>query len=194
MLQKISPSPFPRNTPTITLNPTMVGYVILCRYLREIPPQISFRNNRSSVWFTPQKGNLRGVKIPSQAPWSPDIKPTQLDDYTITIASEESYPDFGSDGGNDDWLDEDDITVDAPPCAHSSHYTDTPSQHPYQPNIGHIKLGPPRPSDSCPHTCAVFSQNANGLGGRRDDKLEKLISLMIENSISPYCLQEMWQL
>ena len=82
----------------------------------------------------------------------------------------------------------------ASPCAHSSHHTDTPSQPPSQPDIGHIEPGPPRPSDSCPHTCAVFSQNANGLGGRRDDKLEKLISLMIENSISAYCLQETWQL
>ena len=38
----------------------------------------------------------------------------------------------------------------------------------------------------------VFSQNVNGLGGRRDDKLEKLILLMIENSISAYYLQETW--
>ena len=34
----------------------------------------------------------------------------------------------------------------------------------------------------------------NGLGGQRDDKLEKIISFMIENHISAYCLQETWQL
>ena len=147
-MQKISPAPFPRNTPTATLKPTMVWYVILRRYLQEIPPQISFRNTRFSAWFTPRKGHLRGVKLPSLAPWSPDLKPTHLDDDASTIASEERYPDCGSDDGNADWLDDDDVTADAPPCAHSSYHNKTTSQPPSQSDIGHIKPGPPRPSDS----------------------------------------------
>ena len=164
-MQKISPAPFTRNTLTVTLNPTMFQYVILRRYLREIPPQISFRNTRFSAWFAPRKGHLLEVKLPSLEPWIPDLKPTQLDNDASTIALEESYQDFGSDDGNYDWLDDDDVTADAPPCAHSSHHTETPSQPPSQPDIIYIEPGPPRPSDSCPHTCAVFSQNSNGLGG-----------------------------
>ena len=59
--------------------------------------------------------------------------------------------------------------------------------------VGHIKLGK-RPSDTCPYTCTVFNQNVNGLGGKRDDKLEKVISLMRERRIHAYCIQETWQL
>ena len=60
-------------------------------------------------------------------------------------------------------------------------------------DVGHIKLGK-RPSDTCPHTCTVFNQNVNGLGGKRDDKMEKVISLMRERKIHAYCIQETWQL
>ena len=51
-----------------------------------------------------------------------------------------------------------------------------------------------RPCDPCPHTCTVFNQNVNGLGGRRNEKLEKIISLMLERKIHAYCIQETWQL
>ena len=34
----------------------------------------------------------------------------------------------------------------------------------------------------------------NGLGGKRDDKLGKVISLMRERIIHAYCIQETWQL
>ena len=55
--------------------------------------------------------------------------------------------------------------------------------------VGHIKLGK-RPSDTCPHNCTVFNQNVNGLGGKRDDKLEKVIYLMRERRIHAYYIQE----
>ena len=80
----------------------MVRYAILLRHLREIPPQISFRNTRFSAWLTPQKGHLRDVKLLSPAAWSPAPKTTQLDDDASTIASDESYPDFGVDDENVD--------------------------------------------------------------------------------------------
>ena len=172
----------------------MVRYVILRRYLREIPTQISFRNTRISAWFTPRKGHLRGVKLLSPAASSPAPKSIQLDDDASTIASEESYLDFGVDEGNVDWQDDDDDPAESPGRAHSRNPTGNTSQPPSRPDTGHIKPGPPRPSDTCPHTCAVFSQNVNGLGGRRDDKLEKVIAYMIENDVGAYCLQETWQL
>ena len=34
----------------------------------------------------------------------------------------------------------------------------------------------------------------NGLGGKQDDKVEKVISVMIEKKIHAYCIQETWQL
>ena len=113
--------------------PTMVRYVILQRYLREIPPQISFRNTRISAWFTPQKGHLRGVKLLSPEDWSPAPKSIQLDDDASTIASEEIYPDFGVDDGNVDWQDDDDDPADAPGRAHSHSLTGTTSQSPPPP-------------------------------------------------------------
>ena len=172
----------------------MVRYAILRRHLREIPPQNSFCNTRFSAWFTPRKGHLRGVKLPSPAAWSPAPKTTQLEDDASTIASEESHTDFGVDDENHDCKDDDDDPVNAPWRAYNHSLTGISSQPPLRPDTGHIEPESPRPSDTCPHTCAFFSQNVNGLGGRRDDKLEKIISLMIENNIGAYCLQETWQL
>ena len=60
-------------------------------------------------------------------------------------------------------------------------------------NVGHIKLGK-SPSDTCLHTCTIFNQNVNSLGGKREDKPEKLISLMRERKIHAWCIQETWQL
>ena len=172
----------------------MVRYAILRSHLREIPPQISFRNTRFSVWFTPRKVHLRGVKLLSPTAWSPAPKTIQLDDDASTIASEESYTGFGVDDENVDWTDDGDDPADAPLRAYSYSSTDNGQPPPPPPDTRHIEPGPPCPSDTCPLTCAVFSQHVNGLGGRRDDKLEKLISLMIENNIGAYYLQETWQL
>ena len=172
----------------------MVWYVILRRLLHEIQTLVSFRNTRFSAWFTLPEGYLRGVKLPSPEPWSPNLKPAQFDDDASTIALEDSYLELRSDDENDDWPDDDDVNDNAPYGDPSYHHTNPPSQPPSQHNIGHIEPGPPRPSDTCPHTCAVFNQNVNGLGGQREDNLKKIISLMIENHISAYCLQETWQL
>ena len=59
--------------------------------------------------------------------------------------------------------------------------------------VGHTKLGT-CPHDTCPHTCYSLNQNINGLGGRSDEKLEKLISMIIASKIHAYCIQETWQL
>ena len=108
----------------------MVRYVILRRLLQEIPPLISFRNTRFSAWLTPRKGHLRGVKLPSPATWSPDLKPAQLDDDASTIALEDSYPELRSDDKNDDWPDDDNVDDNAPSGDPSYHQTDPPSQPP----------------------------------------------------------------
>ena len=49
---------------------------------------------------------------------------------------------------------------------------------------------PPRLSDTCPHSCVILNKNVNGLGKKPENKLEKLIELMIEQNIHGYCLQE----
>ena len=61
-------------------------------------------------------------------------------------------------------------------------------------DASHIDLGIPRPSDTCPHTCVILNQNVNGLGKNSDDKLKKIIEMMIDWRIHGYCLQETWQL
>ena len=155
----------------------MVRYVILRKCIHEIPPLVSFHNTCFLAWFTPQKGRLRGVKLPSPEPWSPDLKPAQLHDDALTIASEDSYPNFWLDDGNDNWSDDDNVDNDAPPGAQSYHHTDTSIQTPSQHDTGHIEPDPPHASDNCPHMCEIFIKNVNGLGGRRDNKLEKITRL-----------------
>ena len=144
----------------------MVRCVILRRLLQEIPPLISFRNTHFPAWLTPRKGHLRGVKLPSPATWSPDPKTDQLDDDASTIASEDSYPELRSDNENDDWPDDENVNDNAPSGDPSHHQTNHTSQPPPRHDTVHIEPGPPRPSDTCLHTCAVFSQNVNGLGGK----------------------------
>ena len=56
--------------------------------------------------------------------------------------------------------------------------------------VGNINLVPPRLSDTCPHSCVILNKNVNGLGKKPENKLEKLIELMIEQNIHGYCLQE----
>ena len=55
--------------------------------------------------------------------------------------------------------------------------------------LGHSEKGN-RPSDTCPHTCVILNQNVNGLGKYADDKLEKIIEMMIASNVHGYCLQE----
>lgn len=90
----------------------------------------------------------------------------------------------------EDWPDDDNdgdySREDSPPSATLA--VDT------RPDAGHIKQGKASPSDTCQHTCIIFNQNVNGLGGRRNDKLEKLIVMMIEQQIHAYCVQETWQM
>ena len=59
--------------------------------------------------------------------------------------------------------------------------------------VGHFEKDN-RPSDTCPHTCVILNQNINGLGKNTDDKLEKIIEMMITRNINGYCLQGTWKL
>ena len=47
----------------------MVCYVILRRFLREIPPWIYFRDPQVSDWLTLKGGHLYGVATPELATW-----------------------------------------------------------------------------------------------------------------------------
>ena len=65
-----------------------------------------------------------------------------------------------------------------------------PNHNPPQHNVGHIKMSQSRLSDTCPYTRSIISQNVNGLGTSNNDKLEKIVSLMIDRKFNAYCLQE----
>ena len=54
-------------------------------------------------------------------------------------------------------------------------------------SIRHTHAGPPRLSDTCSHTCVIFNQNVNSLEFR-DDKLERIIEMIIDSIIHSYCL------
>ena len=155
----------------------MVRYVILRRFLQEIPPLIYFRDLRVSAWTTPPRGHLRGFANPDPATWGFDL-PTEYSTADVTEAKELKDKDYGSSSDEEkkDWLNADgnsgDDSTEDPPNNHPGTLTIDTRQ-----DVGHIKLGK-RPSDTCPYTCTVFNQNVNGLGGKRDDKLEKVISLM----------------
>ena len=108
--------------------------------------------------------------------------------------SDDYEPDFVLDDGND-WSDDDadDENNEASHDAQNfSQIADT-NHNPPQHDTGHIKTGKPRPSDTCPLKCTIIIQNVNVLGGRNDDKSEKIISLMINRNINTYFLQETWQ-
>ena len=171
----------------------MVRYVILRRFLQEIPPLIYFRDLRVSAWTTPRRGNLRGVTTPDPATWVFDL-PTEYSTDDVPAATEltDEYYGGSSDEEMKDWPDAngnsgDDSTEDPPnnqPCTLAIN-----TRH----DVGHIKLDK-RPSDTCLHTCTVFNQNVNGLGGKQDDKLKKVIYSIRERKIHAYCIQETWQL
>ena len=105
--------------------------------------------------------------------------------------TEEDYGD-SLDEKMDDWLDTDGESRDYSPedlPLNQPDILDIDTRH----GSGHTKLGT-RPRDTCPYTCYILNQNINGLGGRSDDKLEKLISMMISRNIHEHCIQETWQL
>ena len=60
--------------------------------------------------------------------------------------------------------------------------------------VGHITMGNTSPRDTCPNTCYILNQNINGLGGKSNNKLEKLVSMMIARKMHAYCIQETWQI
>ena len=101
---------------------------------------------------------------------------------------------FGMNDG-DDWTErtvDDKNNDEFPENVKNSTQLANNNQTKNQPDTGHIKLGQSRPSDTCPHTCKVMCQNVNGLGTRNDDKLEKIVALMIDRNLNAYCLQETW--
>ena len=99
---------------------------------------------------------------------------------------------FGMNDGND-WSDSDNDEENnsvSHDDARNSNSLVKPNHNPPQHNDGHNKMEKSRLSYTCPHTCSIISQNVNGLGTSKDDKLEKIVSLMIDRKINAYCLQE----
>ena len=86
--------------------------------------------------------------------------------------TDEDYGD-SSDKEMDDWLDANgdssDYSPEDPPL-NQPEILSINTRH----GVGHTKLGT-HPRDTCPHTCYILKHNINGLGGRSDNKLEKLI-------------------
>ena len=72
----------------------MVRYVILRRFLREIPPRISFRDLRVSAWTTPRRGHLRGIATTDPATWGFDL-PTKYSTANVPAATELTDEDYG---------------------------------------------------------------------------------------------------
>ena len=161
----------------------MVRYVILRKILREVPPYISFRPTRLSAWIFAKGGHIHSVQNPDPATWS--TPPTEFPN----IVSLPSYPNASistldalpADKGNsmESWSD------DEPPH-HSESAPCLIHDNPH--GTRHTNTGIPCLSDTCPHTCMILNQNLNGLVSR-DDKLERLIEMMIYRKIHGYCLQ-----
>ena len=128
------------------------------------------------MWLTPRQGHLRRVNIPDAEIWILFTNYTQLiDDAHHTAPVSDDYkPDFGSDNESD-WLDNDadDENNEASHDAQNFNQIDNTNHKPPPHDTGHIKTGNPSPSDTCPYKCAIIRKNANGLGGRNEDKLEK---------------------
>ena len=153
----------------------MVRYVTLRGYLGEIPPSISFRPNYTSAWRYAKQGFLRGVTTPYPTLWDTAApKPSQHEFSTsnrlkdVTFRMEEFS---GADSCMGQSSDDDD-SANSPESAHPMMINN--------PHVfGHLETGN-RPSDTFPHTCVILNQNVNVLGGKNaDDKLEKIIEMMI---------------
>lgn len=169
----------------------MVRYVTLRSHLGEIPPSISFRPRSTSDWRHAKLGFLRGVLTPDPATWDATPPKSSLSDFfpsdrlddesarTEEISGADSY--MGRFSDNDD--------SSHSPMDSACHYLTIDAPH----DVGHVIQGS-RPSDICPHTCVILNQNVNGLGGRADDKLEKIAEMMIDRKIHGYCLQDTWKL
>ena len=56
----------------------MVRYVILRKFLQELPLWVSFRDPRGLDWFAPRGGQLREVAIPDLATWGAGLLPKDL--------------------------------------------------------------------------------------------------------------------
>ena len=172
----------------------MVRYVILRRFLQDIPPWISFRDSQVSAWLTPKGGHLRVVATPDLATWSPEhsTEYSSADVPVVTGITNEDYGD-SSDEEMEDWQDDDgnsgEYSREEPPL-NQPDILAVDNRH----GVGHTTLGNTSTRDTCPHTCSIWNQNINRLGGRCDDKLEKRISTMIAQKNQAYCIQEMWQL
>ena len=176
----------------------MVRYVVLRRFLHSVPPKISFRNVNANVpaWLTPRRGHLRSVKFPDSTVRKPMSNNNQsLYDTVHTVFDGDGLESDMNDGN--DWtesIDDAENNDEFPENVKNSHQLANSNQTTPQPDTGHIKLGQSRPSDTCPHTCKVMCQNVNGLGTTSDDKLEKIVALMIDRKLNAYCLQETRQL
>ena len=120
--------------------------------------------------------------------------PTEYSTANVPAATELIDEDYGGSSDNEmkDW-------PDANGNSGNNSTEDPPNNQPgtlaidTRYDAGHIKLGK-HPSDTCPHTCTVFNQNVNGVGGKPNDKLDKVIFLMRERKIYAYCIQENWKL
>ena len=64
-----------------------------------------------------------------------------------------------------DWLDRDgdneNDSVSHDDARHTNRLAEPIHNTPQQ-DVGHIKMEQSRPSDTCPHTCSIISQNVNG--------------------------------
>ena len=150
--------------------------MILRQFLREIQPKISLRNTCISAWLAPQRGHLRGAKIPDAEIWIPFPRYKQsIDGATHNVSVSDDYETyFGLDDEND-WSD-DDTDDKNNKASHDDHnfiqISDT-NHNPSPNDTGHIKTLNPRPSDICPFKFTIISQNVNGLVGSNDKKLKK---------------------
>ena len=81
----------------------MVCYVILRRFLRDVPPKLSFWNTCISARLTPQQGHLRGVKFPDSTIWKPVSNNNNSLDDTVHTVLEDYKTEFETNDGND-WL------------------------------------------------------------------------------------------
>ena len=78
----------------IHVRTSMVCYVILRRFLWEIPPRISFRDIRVSAWATPRRGHIRGIANPDPATWGFEL-PTEYSTSEVPAATELTDEDYG---------------------------------------------------------------------------------------------------
>ena len=174
-----------------TYGSSMVRYVILRKNLQEIPSSISFRPARLSAWLFAKRGFLHSVPTPDPATWCspstdsplrPEPLPSQLNDSgSLSMVPDDEDSDMAS------WSDNESPFHSNPNLAHC-----LTNDNPHS-STGHTPAGSPRLSDTCPHTCVIYNQNVNGMG-YQDDKLERIIEMMIDWRIHGYCLQGTWQL